>query len=290
MEIVALFCDIDDFCLWFEPRWRQQLLSHGGRPRWRETRLCLSEVMTIVVSFHQSGSRTCKAYFLRYVRPHLRGAFPHLVSYSRFVELMAHVLVPLCAYCQTRMVRSEGGAFIASTLLSVCHPKRSARHKVFAGLARWGRNSLGWGYGFNLHLVLNAVGDLLAWSLRSYLVLVQNDAITRREDALERPWVRLLSATGRLTRSLRLPRPGWSHVPMPPLHDIWEQALATSRRRVARRRILHNSPKTAGPCEQFSILVRPEGGHGWGRDCARRVGWCSLGGDATPCVHDGRTG
>ena len=63
MEIVALFCDIDDFCLRFEPLWRQQLLSDGSRQRWRETRLCLSEVMTIVVSFHQSGYRTSKSTF-----------------------------------------------------------------------------------------------------------------------------------------------------------------------------------------------------------------------------------
>jgi len=125
----------------------------------------LSEVMTIVVSFHQSGYRTFKDYFLRYVQPHLRGAFPHLVSYSRFVELMAQALGPLCAYFQTRKGRSEGIAFIDSTLLSVCHPKRSSRHKVFAGLARWGRNSLGWCYGFKLHLVINDVGELLACRL-----------------------------------------------------------------------------------------------------------------------------
>lgn len=165
MEIVALFCDIDDFCLQFEPFWHQRLLSDGSRQRWTKTRMCLSEVMTIMVSFHQSGYRTFKDYFLRYVQPHLRGAFPHLVSYSRFVELMAHALVPLCAYFHTRKGRSEGIAFIDSTLLSVCHPKRSGRHKVFAGLARWGRNSLGWCYGFKLHLVINDVGELLACRL-----------------------------------------------------------------------------------------------------------------------------
>lgn len=165
MEIVGLFCDIDDFCLRFAPLWRQHLLSVGSRQRWREQRLCLSEVMTVVVSFHQSGYRTFKDYYLRYVTPHLRGAFPHLVSYSRFVELMAEALVPLCAYFQTRKGRSEGVAFIDSTLLSVCHPNRSRRHRVFASLARWGRNSLGWCYGFKLHLLINDVGEVLACRL-----------------------------------------------------------------------------------------------------------------------------
>jgi hypothetical protein len=165
MEIVALFCNIDDFCLQFEPLWRQQLISKGSHQRWRETRMGLSEIMTIVVSFHHSGYRTFKDYYLRYVQLHLRWAFPQLVSYTRFVELMSEALVPLCAYFHTRKGRSEGVAFIDSTLLAVCHPKRSRRHKVFAGLARWGRNSLGWCYGFKLHLVINDVGELLACRL-----------------------------------------------------------------------------------------------------------------------------
>jgi hypothetical protein len=128
-----LFCDIDDCCLRFEPLWQQRLVSKGGPQQWCQTRRCLSEVRTIVVSVHQSGYRTFKDYFLRYVQPHLHGAFPQLVSYSRFVELLAHALVPLCAYFQTRKGRSAGVAVIDSTLLSVCHPKRSGRPKGFAG-------------------------------------------------------------------------------------------------------------------------------------------------------------
>jgi hypothetical protein len=165
MEIVALFCDIDDFCLQFEPACQQRLVPAGkAQPLWT-SRLCLSEVMTIVVNFHQSGYRTFKDYFLRYVTPHLSWAFPHVVSYSRFVELMAAALVPLCTYLQTRKGKSHGVAFIDSTLLAVCHPKRSARHKVFAGFAAWGKNSLGWAYGFKLHLLINDLGELLACCL-----------------------------------------------------------------------------------------------------------------------------
>ena len=165
MEIVALFCDIDDFCQQFEPRWQQQLIANGDCQRLRENRLCGSEVMTIVISFHQSGYRTFKDYFLRYVTPHLRWAFPQLVSYNRFVELMQEALLPRCAYLQTRKGHSQGVAFIDSTLLAVCHPKRANRHQVFAGLARWGRSSLGWCYGFKLHLLINDVGEMVACRL-----------------------------------------------------------------------------------------------------------------------------
>jgi hypothetical protein len=85
--------------------------------------------MTIVISFHQSGYRTFKDYFLRYVTPHLRWAFPQLVSYSRFVEMRQEALVPFCAYLQTRKGESQGGAVIDSTRLAVCHPKRATHHR-----------------------------------------------------------------------------------------------------------------------------------------------------------------
>jgi hypothetical protein len=165
MSLLELFCAVDDFCLAFVPQWRQTLLGSGVRRRQRETKLSLSERMTIIIHFHQSGYRTFKDYFLRYVTPHLRWAFPQLVSYSRFVELMQQSLVPLYAYLQTRKGHSHGIAFIDSTLLAVCHPKRSGRHKVFAGLAHWGRSSMGWCYGFKLHLLSNDVGEVLACRL-----------------------------------------------------------------------------------------------------------------------------
>jgi hypothetical protein len=52
MEIVALLYDIDDFCQQFVAQWQPHLVSEdSSRPFWT-SRLCLSEVMTIIVSFH----------------------------------------------------------------------------------------------------------------------------------------------------------------------------------------------------------------------------------------------
>ena len=53
MEIVARFCDSDDFCQQFVPPWQQQLFASGERLP--ESRLCVSAVMTLVSSCHQSG-------------------------------------------------------------------------------------------------------------------------------------------------------------------------------------------------------------------------------------------
>ena len=86
MDMLPLFAEIDDFCWLFEPAYRQHLLSDGALQRLRPARLATSEVMTILVLFHQSGYRNCKTFYLQHVLPYLSRAFPMRMSYNRFVE------------------------------------------------------------------------------------------------------------------------------------------------------------------------------------------------------------
>lgn len=106
MNILTLFCDIDDFCQFFEPLWEQRLLER--RRRRRASTLCRSEVMTIIVLFHAPRYRNFKAYYTEQVLKYYVWAFPRLVSYQRFVELMPSALVPLCGYLQTRKSQCSG--------------------------------------------------------------------------------------------------------------------------------------------------------------------------------------
>ena len=162
MNLTELFCEVDDFCQMFQPQWEQQLLSSGEQKRNRLTRLSMSEIMTIVILFHQSGYRTFKSFYQSYVCQLLGKALPNLVSYNRFVELQARTLVPLAAYLQTRYGRSRGIAFIDATSIAVCHNRRIQSHRVFEGIAARGKTSIGWFYGFKVHLVVNDQGELLA--------------------------------------------------------------------------------------------------------------------------------
>ena len=161
MSLLGLFCEVDDFYQGFSV-WasKQQLTS--GRKRGPRCRLSESEVMTILIYFHESSYRDFKSYYQKHVCKQLRGEFPNLVSYSRFVELTSEVLLPLCAYLQASFGEVTGISFVDSTHLAVCHNKRIERNKVFAGLAKRGCTSMGWFYGFKLHLVINDKGELLA--------------------------------------------------------------------------------------------------------------------------------
>jgi hypothetical protein len=165
MSLLELFIDVDDFWQVFDPIWKQQLLADGCIQRMRETKLSMSEVMTILIHFHQSHYRNFKAYYIEHVQVHLRSEFPELVSYNRFVELMPRALVPLLAYLRGHQGTCTGISFVDSTPLKVCHNRRIPRHKVFAGLAGRGKTSMGWFFGFKLHVIVNDQGEILAFQL-----------------------------------------------------------------------------------------------------------------------------
>ena len=166
LDVTEIFCQVDDFYQTFDYHYQQQPLLMGTeQPCFYRSRLGLSEVMTIVIAFHGSGFRTFKDFYTRQVLPHWSKAFPMLVSYNRFVELMPWALLLLCCFLHTRRGEITGISFIDSTPIEVCHPNRSKSHQVFEGLVGWGKNSMGWHYGFKLHLIINDRGELLAFKL-----------------------------------------------------------------------------------------------------------------------------
>lgn len=162
MDILTVFCEIDDFCQVFEPRFNQMLIGDGTRQRNKPGAMTLSEVMTILVLFHLSGFRNLKTFYTGFVCRYLRREFPRLSSYSRFVERERDALLPLWCYLYWRRGTCTGISFVDSTTLKVCQNLRIPRHKVFRGSAGRGQNSVGWFYGFKLHLLINDRGELLA--------------------------------------------------------------------------------------------------------------------------------
>ena len=125
------------------PHWNKQPLS-ARRPR---VSLCTSEIMTLLIHFHQSNYRNFKAYYLEHVMIRLRNEFPNLVRYNRFVELIPSVIVSLTLYLRHACLGAcTGITFIDSTMLAVCKNPRIHYHKTFAGLARRGKTSTGWFY------------------------------------------------------------------------------------------------------------------------------------------------
>lgn len=166
-KLIELFCVVDDFCKEFLPRFEQHLLNIEGKQRKRKSKMSASEIMTIVIHFHQSQFRNFKSYYQMILSKNLKPYFPSLLSYSRMVEVMQSVMIPLIFFIQSQSKTKTGIYFIDSTTISVCHVKRSNRNKVFKGLAKKSKSTMGWYFGFKLHLIINDVGEIMAFRITS---------------------------------------------------------------------------------------------------------------------------
>jgi hypothetical protein len=163
--VVEIFCDIDDYCQRYFTAMNCRLLPNPQRQRNKGCRLHLSEIMTLVVLFHLSHYRTFKDYYNDCVLKDLKVYFPRVVSYNRFVELMQTALLPLSAYLKAKAGERTGLYYVDASALPVCHNKRIHRHKVFKDLASRGKTTMGWFYGFKLHLVINTKGEVMSFCL-----------------------------------------------------------------------------------------------------------------------------
>ena len=160
-DIVALFCCIDDFCKIYEDYERHRLIS-GTHQRMRETTLKLSEMLTIMVVLQYSPCKNYK-YFYKHFLPYAhKRDFSALVSYERFVQLMPRLFIPFTLLLHCLMGEKTGIYIADSTTLPLCHNKRIRRHKVFQGLAQRGKSTMGWFYGFKLHLIINDKRQIVA--------------------------------------------------------------------------------------------------------------------------------
>ena len=176
-EQVAIFCDADDFCKAYEEYCRNKLLM-DKKEVVPKTKMALSEIMTILIMYHLSGYRTFKWYYVNHVMKYQKQDFPNLVSYNRFVEIMKYALVPLLLYTiRARFGKCSGISFVDSTPLKVCDNHRIHNHRVFSEYAKTGKSSMGWFYGFKLHLIINDEGDILSFCLTSGNVDDRNEAV-----------------------------------------------------------------------------------------------------------------
>lgn len=129
MSLVEVFGDVDDFCQLLEPRWNRFQLSHGLRQRTRNSQLSLSAIM---IHFHQSGYRFFKTYYQNHVQKHLAKEFPHLVSYPRFMTLMAALGFLFAVQARPVYRHFLCGCYAAQGLSQQTH----CAQKGFCGLGR----------------------------------------------------------------------------------------------------------------------------------------------------------
>lgn len=158
-KVTEIFYLADEFCIQFEATIGAS--SIGKAPK-RKPRMSVSEVITLMTLFHSGSFRNMKHFYLHYVQKHMQSEFPQTVSYNRFTELMQSAILPMAVFLKTCCLGDcTGISFIDSTPIRVCKNKRIKRNKVFKNTATVGKSTMGYFFGFKLHLVVNDKGEIL---------------------------------------------------------------------------------------------------------------------------------
>jgi Transposase DDE domain len=97
--------------------------------------------------------------------PWRRQYFPGMPCYEQFVTVQKRACVPLTFFLLSRLGKQTGIYYIDSTSLPLCDNQRLHRHNTFAGLAARGKTSMGWCFGFKLHLVFNHLNEIVGCKL-----------------------------------------------------------------------------------------------------------------------------
>ncbi len=160
-KITDIFCIVDEFQKEFDSVTQKFIL--GNKPK-RTPKMSSSEVISIALFFHLSGFRCFKHFYMFYVQRHMTAEFPQTVSYNRFTELMKANLMAMSIFAKTCCLGAcTGISFVDST--RVCSNKRIKRNKVFKCLATTGKSTVGWFYGFKLHIIINDKGEIISFCI-----------------------------------------------------------------------------------------------------------------------------
>ena len=130
-KVTEIHCIADAFCKKNELELSKKALSLSNsspntpKTRNRKGRMSDAEMITILVLFHSNTFRNFKHFYLFYVCRELKDEFPNLLSYTRFVERMPRVAVPLLLFLKLALMgECTGITFIDSTRIPVCENKR----------------------------------------------------------------------------------------------------------------------------------------------------------------------
>lgn len=166
-KIIEIFVKVDDFHKEFELEFKKFLIFDPKiKTRNRKSQLSESEIIAILIAFHLGHFTNFKHFYLHHICVYFKDYFPGLVSYNRFIELQQRVAIPMMLFLKTKCLgQSTGLNFIDSTHIKSCHNRRIHNHKVFKNVAERGQCSIGWFYGFKLHLIINDKGEILSFYL-----------------------------------------------------------------------------------------------------------------------------
>lgn len=134
----------------------------------RHSKLSVVENMTISLYQKVTKQPDIKSYY-RFIKGYHGKDFPHLPDYSNFLKQQKRLLPLFGLLLNFSMLLNRVHyqssplqlMFVDGSEIPVCTNKRIFNHKVAKEVAARGKSTKGWFYGFKLHVLSDAEGNLL---------------------------------------------------------------------------------------------------------------------------------
>ena len=140
----------------------QKKLIGATKNRKREGQLSMSERLLIVVLYGLEGFKNFKYYYKYAVEIKYKSLFKEAPCYDRFIQIIPNLLLLLSILLQFLFREARGIYFLDTTKLSICYSMREKRNKAFGKIAEKGKTSMGWFFGFKLHMIINDICQIVA--------------------------------------------------------------------------------------------------------------------------------
>ncbi len=183
LKLTEIFISCDDFCQHFQ----HYSMGQADEPERKPRQMHDSELMSILIFYHHSGMRCFKYYYEQIITKLLRSYWKKPYAYEAFVAQIPRVNLLLFAFLSAcRLAATTEANYIDSTKLVVAHNRRKQKNQTFKGIARTGKSSTGWFFGFKLHAVINQKGQLVVFRITTANVADNNqDLLTRLTQRLK---------------------------------------------------------------------------------------------------------
>jgi len=167
-KIIGIYFFITDFTNFIRS---QNLQLHGSKKRGIKAKITDEEIATIGIVRCLLGIDCIKSFYT-IAYPTLKELFPGLPKYKGFIKALnrttyLQMLILQILLCLSKQNTNSKIFFVDATPYPVCNNKRIFTHKTFKDIAQRGKSSMGWFYGFKLHIVTDQNKHILGLKVTS---------------------------------------------------------------------------------------------------------------------------
>ncbi len=165
--LIMIYCFVDDFLKGIIINIRYALERPGkNHPPTKKHNLSLAELISLAIFRFFTGHKNWKDFY-QHLKTYHQKDFPNLPKYGNFLEainklsLFANLMLQGFMNIFQNLTGENKLKFTDSTKLKVCEIKREFSHKVCLGIASKSKSTMGWFYGFRLHIICNELMQIL---------------------------------------------------------------------------------------------------------------------------------